>query len=132
MERDSRLSVRFASLLFIVPAIGFGLSTPFVLTHLHRQGELPTILGIRALSGPFEERLSRAAFTSAGWALVATSAAETLAGVWLWQGRRRGAQLGLAISAAALVLAAGFALPALLVAIPIRVVLLLARRDRLR
>jgi hypothetical protein len=89
-------------------------------------GVLPTIMGIRALSGPFEAHLGREAFTALGWALVASSALDALAGVWLWQGRRRGVLLGLGSTPLSLALGIGFALPALLVAVPIRAGLILA------
>jgi hypothetical protein len=46
----------------------------------------------------------------------------------LARGRRGGATLGLATSPAAFILAAGFALPFLLIGVPIRVALVLAGR----
>jgi hypothetical protein len=52
--------------------------------------------------------------------------------MWLWQGRRRGLRLGLATSIPAVVLGAGFALPFVLVGVPIRVALALAGRRHLR
>jgi hypothetical protein len=64
--------------------------------------------------------------------LVGLSVLDLLTGVWLWQGRRRGAWLGLATSPFALILGAGFALPFLLVAVPVRVALVLAGRRNLR
>jgi hypothetical protein len=54
------------------------------------------------------------------------------AGIWLWQGRRRGAQLGFASAPLAVGLAAGFALPHLLIGVPIKVILILAGRRGLR
>ncbi len=57
---------------------------------------------------------------------------DVVAGVWLWQGRRRGAALGLAMTPLALALAGGFALPFLIAPVPIRVGLVLAGRRSLR
>ena len=111
---------------------GFAVTTPFVLSHLARHGELPmTPWGFRALSGPFE-RLGPETFTGLGWALVGVCTLDVVAGVWLWQGRRRGAALGLAMSPFALALAGGFALPFLGAPVPIRAALVLAGRRSLR
>ena len=57
---------------------------------------------------------------------------DVLAAFWLWQRRRRGAVLGLATTPLALGLGAGFALPFLLLGVPIRVGLVVAGRDALR
>lgn len=123
--------LRIASLCFIASA-GFGIFMPGTLAHLTRTGELPmSPFGFRAFSGPFEQ-LGRDGFTALGWALVAVSALDVLAGVWLWQGRRRGAQLGLAATPIALTLGIGFALPFLLLLVPIRAALVLTRWRNLR
>jgi hypothetical protein len=114
--------VRIAALLFIADA-GFGIAMPFTLAHLARTGELPmTPFGFRSFSGPIEV-LGRDAFTGLGWALVAVCALDVLAGIWLWQGKRRGARLGLATTPFALALGIGFALPFLLLLVPIRAAL---------
>lgn len=57
---------------------------------------------------------------------------DTLAGFWLWQGRRRGARLGMVTSPLAFILGLGFALPFLLVGVPIRLALTWAGRGSLR
>ena len=80
--------------------------------------------GFRSLSGPFE-RLGYDTFTVLGWALVVVCAVDVLAGIWLWQGQRRGARLGLVMTPFVLILGVGFALPFLLLLAPIRVVLVL-------
>jgi hypothetical protein len=130
IDRPS-LGIRIAALLFVADA-GFGLATPFTLAHLARTGELPmTPFGFRSLSGPFES-LGRDAFIALGWALVAMCALDVLAGIWLWQGKRRGAKLGLATTPVVLLLAIGFALPFLLLMAPIRAGIVLAGRHRLR
>lgn len=111
---------------------GFAIATPVVLSHLARHGELPmTPWGFRALAGPFEQ-LGPERFTALGWTLAGVCALDVMAGVWLWQGRRRGATLGLAMSPLALALAGGFALPFLIAPVPIRAALVLAGRRSLR
>jgi len=88
--------------------------------------------GFRSLAGgPFEE-LSPEQFAALGWALVGLCAVDVVAGIWLWQGRRRGAALALATSPVALALGAGYALPLLLAGVPIRAALVLAGRRSLR
>ena len=111
---------------------GFGISMPIALAHLARTGELPmTPWGFRAFSGPFE-RLGEERFSTLGWALVGVCGLEVVAGIWLWQGRRRGARLGLAVTPFALALGSGFALPFLLLPAPIRAALVVAGRRSLR
>jgi hypothetical protein len=125
-------AARWAALAFILPALGFGLPTPFVLAHLRRTGELPlTPFGFRSHAGPFE-RLGPDAFTALGWALLAICVLDVLAGVWLWQGRRRGARLGVATTPLTLVLGLGFAFPFLLAALPLRLLLVAVARPGLR
>ncbi len=83
------------------------------------------------MSGPFE-RLGAERFAILGWSFVAVCALDALAGIWLWQGRRRGARLGMVTSPLALIAGAGFALPFLLVGIPMRLGLTWAGRGSLR
>lgn len=133
MKRPNQRStaIRIAALSFMLDA-GFGVTTPLVLSHLARHGELPmTPWGFRALSGPFE-RLGPERFTGLGWALVGVCALDVVAGLWLWHGERRGATLGLAMTPFALALAGGFALPFLAAPAPIRAALVLAGRRSLR
>jgi hypothetical protein len=123
--------VRIAALIYIADA-GFGIAMPITLAHLARTGELPmTPFGFRSFSGPFEQ-LGRDAFTGLGGTLVAVCALDVLAGIWLWQGKRRGARLGLATTPLALALGIGFALPFLLLLAPIRAALVIARWRSLR
>ena len=114
----------------------FGIAMPLALAHRARTGELPmTPWGFRAFGGGPFDRLDPAAFAALGWVLVGVCAAETVAGTWLWRGKRRGAVLGLAMSAPALALGTGYLLPLLLLQIPMRVALVasswrgLAERD---
>ena len=125
-------SVRAAGVLEILVSLGFGGGATWTLLHLAQNGELPmTPWGFRSMAGPFEE-LGQQTFSVLGWALVATCALDVLAGIWLVQGRRRGFRLGLVTAVPQFALGLGFALPFLLVGIPIRVVLAIAGRRSLR
>ena len=124
--------IRVAGVTYVALGLGFGVGALVALASLARDGELPlTPWGFRALSGPFE-RLGPQQFTALGLGLVGVCALDVVAGVWLWQGKKRGANLGLATTLPALALGAGFALPFLLVGVPIRVALILAGRRTLR
>jgi len=101
------LTVRVAALLFLFLGAAFGASVPFVLAYLDRHGELPMMFGFQKLAGPFE-RLGPAAFKALGWTFVGVCAADVVAGLGLWRGRRWGARLGLATSPVAFALGVGF------------------------
>ncbi|HEX5015620.1 MAG TPA: hypothetical protein VFV72_15855 [Candidatus Limnocylindrales bacterium] len=123
---------RAAGLAYALPALGFGIPTPFVLSHLVRTGELPmTPFGFRSHSGPFEQ-LGQNGFVALGFVLLASCAVDVLAGAWLWRGRRRGAVLGLAATPIATLMAYGFAFPFLAAAIPVRLVLTVRAWPKLR
>ena len=131
-ETQSSAAIRIAAVLFIAD-LGFAAVVPFALSHLARHGELPmTPWGFRAFSGGPFEQLGRDRFTQLGWTLVGVCALNAVAGVWLWQGRRRGAALGLLTTPAALALGIGFALPFLVAPIPVRAALVVAGWRRLR
>ena len=124
-ERADRSSgeVRVAALSYILPAIGFGIPTPFVLRYLARTHELPmTPFGFRSHSGPFEA-LGRDRFIGLGAVLMVSCLIDALAGAWLWRGRRRAAILGIGATPLTLLMAYGFAFPFLFLAIPARLVL---------
>ena len=105
--------------MYLALGVGFGVGTVLTLVYLAREGELPmTPFGFRSLSGPFE-RLGQDVFMALGLALVGVCVLDVVAGVWLWQGRRRGAWLGLVTTPLALGLGAGFALPFLLIGAPL-------------
>lgn len=129
-EHPSR-ALRAAALCFVADA-GFGIAMPLTLAHLARTGELPmSPFGFRSFSGPFEQ-LGRDAFVALGGLLIAVSALDLVAGVWVWQGKRRGARLGLATTPVALALGIGFALPFLLLLAPVRAGIVLNRWRSLR
>jgi hypothetical protein len=89
-----------------------------------------TPFGFRALSGPFE-RLGSDRFSALAIGLAAVSALNVLAGVWLWRGERRGLRLSLATFAPTMALGVGFALPFLLIGIPISTALAIAGKRAL-
>ena len=124
------LTVRVAALLFLFLGVAFGASVPFVLAHLDRYGELPMMFWFRSMAGPFEQ-LGREAFVALGWTFVGVCAADVVAGLGLWRGRRWGARLGLATSPVAFALGVGFDLPFILVGGPVRMALVLAGRRSL-
>ena len=132
MDGSAPKSIRAAAVLYVVLGLGFGGGVAVALWSLTRTGELPmTPWGFRALAGPFEA-LGRGPFTVLGLGLVGVCLADVVAGWWLWRGRRLGGRLGLATTPIAFGLALGFALPFLLIGVPLRVALLLAGRRSLR
>ena len=128
-----RGSIRAAALMHVALGVGFGLGTAIALRHHARTGELPmTPWGFRALAGGPFERLAPDQFAALAWVLIGVCALDVVAGTWLWQGRRRGAALGLATAPLAFALGMGFALPFLLAGVPLRAGLTLAGRRNLR
>lgn len=126
-------AIRAAAIVYLLLGSGFGIGTAITLQSYARTGELPmTPFGFRSLAGGPFEQLAPAQFTALGWALVSVCAVDVLAGIWLWQGRRRGGAIALATSPVALALGVGFALPFLLVGVPIRAALVVAGRRSLR
>jgi hypothetical protein len=125
-------ALRAAGAIYAVLGTGFGAGAVGTLLRFARHGELPmTPFGFRSMSGPFEG-LGADRFSMLGWSFVAVCALDVLAGIWLWQGRRRGAKLGMVTSPFAFIMGIGFALPFLLVGVPIRLGLTWAGRARLR
>ena len=129
-RRRLPLTVRVGALLYLFLGLAFGASVPFVLAHLDRYGELPMTFWFRSMAGSFEQ-LGPEAFFALGWTFVGVCAADVVAGVGLWRGRRWGARIGLATSPLALALGVGFDLPLVLVGVPFRVALVLAGRRSL-
>lgn len=126
-----RTTHRVASVLYVFLGLAFGLSVPWVLAFLAENGYLPMMFGFRALGGPFE-RLGTGLFVVAGWMLVAVSLLDVIAGVLLWRGRRSGVLLGLATDPIALALGWGFALPLLLIGVPVRALLVIVGLRRIQ
>jgi len=127
MNRN-RLATRLAGAGHALLGAGFGIGALWATLHLRRTGELPmTPWGFRALSGPFE-RLGTDAFSALGIGLVVMSVLNVVAGALLWRGDRRGLRLSLATFVPTMGLGAGFALPFLLIGLPISVALAVAGR----
>ena len=126
-----RGALRMAAALHVLLGLAFGVGSPPVLVYFARNGELPmSPFGWRYMAGPVEQ-LGPVPFMALGWALVAVCALDVVAGRWLWQGRRRGLQLGVATNAGAFALGLGFALPLLVVGVPLRAALAWAGRGGL-
>lgn len=126
------LAVRASAVIQILIGLGFGGGAAWTVLHLLQNGELPmTPWGFRSMAGPFE-KLGDPTFAVLGGSLVGVCALDVVAGVWLWQGRRRGFRLGLLTAVPQIVLGLGFALPFQLVSVPLRILLAMAGRASLR
>jgi hypothetical protein len=91
-------------------ALGWILGVLPTLYYAFTRRSLPTLAGIRLLSGPFE-RLGLDALIVAGIVFVAVSALKLLAAYWLWHSRADGAVLELILLGLSAVFWYGFALP---------------------
>lgn len=119
-------AIRAAAALYVFMGLAFGVGSVPVLAHFAGRGELPmSPFGWRYMAGPFVQ-LGAEAFTVLGWTLVGLSWIDVAAGVWLWQGRRRGFRIGLATDLPVFVLGLGFELPLLLIGVPVRTALAIA------
>jgi hypothetical protein len=111
--------------------MAFGTAMLISLARLAQARELPmTPFGFRAFEGGPFDKLPAPAFKVMGWLLVGTCVLDVLAGVWLWSGQRRGSRLALATSPLSLGLSVGFALPFLLLGVPLRAALIAVGRRR--
>jgi len=128
---ENRVVTRLAGAGQALLGAGFGIGALWATLHLRRTGELPmTPWGFRALSGPFE-RFGSDAFSAFGVGLVVLSLLNIVAGAWLWRGDRRGLRLSLATFVPTMALGIGFALPFLLIGLPISLVLAVVGRRAL-
>ena len=128
-----RKTTRAAGVLSVLLGVGFGTTMIISLDRLAHGAELPmTPFGFRAFEGGPFDALPPAAFKAMGWSLVATCVLDVVAGLWLWNGQRRGARLALATSPMGFGLSIGFALPFLLVGVPLRALLIILGRNGLR
>ncbi len=98
------------SVLFYIDAVLWSIGIVPTLYYAFTQRSLPTIGGIRALSGPFES-LGMDAFIVAGIVFAVISALKILPAYWLWNGRRDGAVLGLILVGLSAIFWYGFELP---------------------
>jgi hypothetical protein len=128
-------TLRAAGWLSIALGLAFGGAMMISLEHLARRDELPmTPFGFRAFAGGPFDALPRAGFLTVAGGLLVSSSLDLLAGIWLWRGDPRGRRLALATITTPLdiVLGVGFALPFLLVGVPIRAALIARGRRGLR
>jgi hypothetical protein len=135
LERSPR-TTRLASVLYVVPGLGFALATAAILLYDARRHELPmTPFGWRLLGGPYEQ-IGTDTLTGLGrllgGALIVVSLVDLVAGIWLQQGRRRGAMLGVATTPISHLLGTLFVVPALWIIPPVRAILAIAGWRRLR
>jgi len=123
-------------MLYVVPGVGIALATAAILLHDARRHELPmTPFGWRLLGGPYEQ-IGTDTLTGLGRvlgiALIVVSMFDLVAGLWLRQGRRRGAMVGVVTTPISLLLGSLFVVPALLIIPPVRAVLAICSWRRLR
>jgi hypothetical protein len=100
----------FLTFVVVFDALGWILGVLPTLYYAFTRGHLPTLAGIRLLSGPIE-RLGLANLIVAGLLFVVVSALKLLAAYWLSQARRDGAVLELILLALSALFWYGFALP---------------------
>jgi hypothetical protein len=126
------MALRAAGAVHILIGLGFGGGSAWAVLHLLQNGELPmTPWGFRAMAGP-AEALGRDVFAGLGWLLVGVCAIDIVAGIWLWQQRRRGLRLSLLTTLPQLALGLAFALPFQLASLPLRLLLAYAGRRDIR
>jgi len=98
------------AVLVVVDALGWGLSVPPVLKYALTHRNLPTLFGIRLLSGPLEA-LGIESIVVAGLLFVLVSGLKLLAAYWLWQAQADGAILELILLGLSAMFWYAFALP---------------------
>jgi hypothetical protein len=128
------LARRIAVILYLVPGLGFAISTLLILAYLDRRGELPmTPFGWR-LMGSTVPGMGSDQLTPLGgalaWLLIGVSAVDVATGSWLRQDRHRGRVIGLATTPVSLGLGLLFQLPFLIVVAPLRAGLVFAGSRR--
>jgi hypothetical protein len=127
----SHRALRASALLHWVSGVGTAVVLPLELVAMAREGQPVNMMGLPALSGPFE-RLGIDRMVGLGWAYVGLSVVEVLAGILVWRRRRGGAWLSVALIPAAIVFWVGFALPLPPLVATLRLALLWAGRRALR
>ena len=98
------------TILIILDALGWALGVLPTLQYALTHGKLPTVAGIRALSGPFEA-LGINTLIVAGLIFVAVSLLKLLAAYWTWNSRMDGPVLELILLGISAIFWYGFALP---------------------
>ena len=98
------------SILFYFDAFAWSIGVVPTLYYAFVRGDLPTVIGIRLMGGPFES-LGLDALIVVGIIFMVVSAMKFLAAYWLWQSRKDGAVLGLILLGLSTIFWYGFALP---------------------
>lgn len=102
--------VTVLTFVVIFDALAWGLSVLAVLKFAMAHRSLPTLGGIRLLSGPLEA-LGIEAVIIAGLVYVVVSGLKLLAAYWLWHGRADGAVLDIILLGLSAIFWYAFALP---------------------
>ena len=114
-------------------AIGFGAPTPFVATHLLREGKLPMFMNLfPAYGGGVFERWPPPAFVTMLGLFASLSALEVFGAWLLWNGQRVGALITLGLLPIEIFFWIGFALPIPPVNAVLRIALLVLGWSALR
>jgi hypothetical protein len=100
----------FTVVVVLIDAVGWIIGVIPTLVYALGHKNLPTLAGIRLLSGPFEA-LGIDALIVAGLVYVVVSALKILAAYWLWSSRLDGAVLALVLLGLSALFWYGFALP---------------------
>lgn len=98
------------SVLVFIDGFGWLIGVVPTLYYALTRRTLPTLAGIRLLSGPFE-KLGLEGLIVAGIVFVVVSALKILAAHWLWNSRLDGAVLELILLGLSTIFWYGFALP---------------------
>jgi hypothetical protein len=106
------LALKVSAALTILTALGFGIPTAYVATHLLREGSLPTFMDMFPMyGGGLFERWSHELFVVLLAAFAAVLALDAFAGWLLWNGEPLGAYMTIAVLPVEAVFWYGFALP---------------------
>ncbi len=98
------------TVIIVIDGLGWILGVLPTLQYMLHHRELPTLAGIRLLSGPFEA-LGIDAMIVAGLSFVIVSGFKLLAAYWVWNLRMDGAVLELILLGISIPFWYGFALP---------------------
>lgn len=123
--------IRLGAILFALTGVMGVTGMPPIAFYILREGRLPIIGGVPAAGGGPFEQLGPAPMGGLALGFAALSALEVVTARLLWQDRRTGAQLAIALFPPSLACWIGFALPIWLGIGPLRMVLLALGRQRL-
>jgi hypothetical protein len=98
------------TLLVLLDALGWAIGVLFPLRYAMTHRSLPTVAGIRLLSGPFEA-LGLDSLIVCGLLFVVVSLLKLFAAYWIWNLQRDGLVLQLVLLSISAIFWYGFALP---------------------